>query len=191
MLQTRPPCLNKGLGMCMKICGEGGKLLRGWRGLCRCREREQTRRIGGEGDELMGGNSIGAERRTVAMFAAVVCTRKNKVKRAKKKSEYFLSYFMLYTWAVSYWPILPSQPTSGLSIVFWQGLVGCLLSLPSQSTLLQSSYEFLQYLFALLPSHSHLKHLQHCFSALIFFRGIWGAEIARTSCAGLYWVIKL
>ena len=62
--------------------------------------------------------------------------------------------------------------------------MGCLLSLPSQSTLLQSSHGFLQYLLVLLPSHSHLKHFQHCFSALMLFEGNWGVEIARTSCAG-------
>ena len=63
--------------------------------------------------------------------------------------------------------------------------MGHLLSLPSQSTLLQSSHGFLQYLFALLPSHSILKHFQHRFSALILFGGNWGAEIAKTSCVGL------
>jgi len=63
--------------------------------------------------------------------------------------------------------------------------VGCLLFLPSQSTLLQSSHGFLQDFFALLPSHSGLKHFQHHFSALILFEGNWGAEIARTSCADL------
>ena len=73
----------------------------------------------------------------------------------------------------------------GLSILFWKGLLGHLLSLPSQSTLLQSSHRFLQYFFALQPSHSILKHVQHCFPALILFGGNSGAEIARMSYAGL------
>ena len=36
-----------------------------------------------------------------------------------------------------------------------------------------------------MPSHSHLKHFQHCFSALILVGGNSGAEIARKFCAGL------
>ena len=43
----------------------------------------------------------------------------------------------------------------------------------------------LQYLFVLSPSHSGLKHFQHCFSALILFGGNWRAEIAEISYAGI------
>ena len=55
--------------------------------------------------------------------------------------------------------------------------MGHLLSLPSHG--------FLQHLFALLLSHSSLKHFQHRFSTLILFGGNCDADFARTSCAGL------
>ena len=57
----------------------------------------------------------------------------------------------------------------------WQGLVGCLLSLPSQGFCSIS-----------LPYCPHIQNFQHHFSALILFGDNWGAEIARTSCAGLF-----
>ena len=77
------------------------------------------------------------------------------------------------------------SPTSVLSILYWQGLVGHLLSLSSQYSLLQSSHQFLQYLFVLLSSHSGLKLFQYCFFALILFGDNWGIEISNISCAGI------
>ena len=95
-----------------------------------------------------------------------------------KKREYFLSYLILYTWAVNYWPILPSPPTSGLSILFWQGLVGHLLSMPSQSSHHMGFCSISLFIF---------NCFQHHFFALILFGGgNWGAEIARTYCAGIF-----
>jgi len=79
---------------------------------------------------------------------------------------------------------LLTHPSISIYIwAIWLGLVGCLLSLPLQSTLLQSSHGFCSISFPYCP---HIQNFQHHFSALILFGGNWGAEIARTSCADLF-----
>ena len=45
---------------------------------------------------------------------------------------------------------------------------------------IQSSHRFLQHFFA------HIAYFLHHFSALILFGGNWAAEMARTSCAGIF-----
>ena len=93
--------------------------------------------------------------------------------------EYFISFHILFIWAVHYHPILPPSPTSEISILFWQNIVDCLLSLQSKSTLLQSSSGFFQYLFALLPPHSSLKHFSIVFLPWFYLRVIGVLNLLR------------
>ena len=76
LLQTRLPPLNKRWGMCMRILGEAGDFLRGLKRTLQkvWRQRERTRRIGGEIDELVGGlngNSVGRRVIQMALWWAI------------------------------------------------------------------------------------------------------------------------
>ena len=103
----------------------------------------------------------------IVSISTVVATEKikwNEILKKREKSEKKdkISYLILYTWAVNYWPILPSPPTSGLSILFWQGLVSHLLSMPSQSSH-HMGFCFTVWLWPTLQVHRCVTYLDQLF----------------------------